>query len=201
MPQNLAERGVWIRETLEHQRRRVPQYIQVVIWTVLPRILCFLECYWEWSQNRCVWGARHGPTKCYHYDDPWPVGDKWQESILWRELDRLGRKNLAMDIPANDLAKFRCALANFADVGWPYVLFNLHRETIHICPRSEPERTDLKWSRSVTWPNRPSAMRRAYSAFLIEWMDTASVIVSTSPEVPPVIRIRKLIFEGKNLLT
>jgi hypothetical protein len=33
---------------------------------------------------------------------------------------------------------------------------------------------------------------RAYSAFLIECIETASVMVSTRPEVPPVIRLRKL---------
>ena len=38
----------------------------------------------------------------------------------------------------------------------------------------------------------PSAMRRAYSPFLIECTDTASVIVSTSPDCSPVIKIRKL---------
>lgn len=38
----------------------------------------------------------------------------------------------------------------------------------------------------------PSASLRAYSAFFIEWMETASVIVSTKPDVPPVIRILKL---------
>ena len=37
---------------------------------------------------------------------------------------------LAMDIPANDLAKFRCALANFAEVGWPYVFcFDIMRDS------------------------------------------------------------------------
>lgn len=53
-------------------------------------------------------------------------------------------------------------------------------------------RTDLKWSNSVTCPNRPSAIRRAYSDFLMEWIDTASVIVSTSPDEPPVMSMRKL---------
>lgn len=43
-----------------------------------------------------------------------------------------------------------------------------------------------------TCPNCPPANRRAYSAFLIEWIDTASVMVSTRPEEPPVMRIRKL---------
>ena len=53
--------------------------------------------------------------------------------------------------------------------------------------------TVLKWSNKLTWPSRPAARRRAYSAFLIECIDTASVIVSTRPDVPPVIRIRKLL--------
>ena len=55
------------------------------------------------------------------------------------------------------------------------------------------ERTVLKWSSRVTCPNRPSAILRAYSAFLIECIDTASVIVSTRPEELPVINIRKLV--------
>ena len=55
--------------------------------------------------------------------------------------------------------------------------------------------TFLKWSRRVTCPNRPSVSRRAYSAFLIECIDTASVMVSTRPEEPPVMRMRKLMTE------
>ena len=56
----------------------------------------------------------------------------------------------------------------------------------------EEARTVSKWSYSVTCPKRPSAKRRAYSAFLIECIETASVIVSTRPELLPVINIRKL---------
>lgn len=52
--------------------------------------------------------------------------------------------------------------------------------------------TARKWSSKVTCPSLPSAIRRAYCAFLMECIDTASVIVSTRPEVPPVMRIRKL---------
>ena len=54
------------------------------------------------------------------------------------------------------------------------------------------ELTDLKWSYNETCPSLPSANRLAYSAFFIEWIETASVIVSTSPELFPVIRMRKL---------
>ena len=50
----------------------------------------------------------------------------------------------------------------------------------------------MKWSIRVTCPNRSPADRRAYSAFFIECSETASVMVSTRPEVPPVMRIRKL---------
>ena len=52
--------------------------------------------------------------------------------------------------------------------------------------------TDIKWSNKLTCPNCPWASRFAYSAFLIEWMETASAIVSTKPDEPPVMRIRKL---------
>lgn len=54
--------------------------------------------------------------------------------------------------------------------------------------------TFLKWSYKVTCPSLPVANRRAYSAFLIECIDTASVMVSTSPELFPVINILKLMF-------
>lgn len=54
------------------------------------------------------------------------------------------------------------------------------------------EQTDIKWSSRVTCPNRPVASRLAYSAFLIECIDTASVMVSTKPELAPVIKMRKL---------
>lgn len=52
--------------------------------------------------------------------------------------------------------------------------------------------TVMKWSKRVTWPSRPSVRRLAYSAFFRECIETASAIVSTSPDEPPVIRIRKL---------
>lgn len=39
----------------------------------------------------------------------------------------------------------------------------------------------------------PVATRRAYSAFLIEWTETLSTIVSTRPDVSPVMRMRKLL--------
>lgn len=38
----------------------------------------------------------------------------------------------------------------------------------------------------------PAATRLAYSPFLIEWTETASVMVSTKPDCSPVIKIRKL---------
>lgn len=50
----------------------------------------------------------------------------------------------------------------------------------------------MKWSISVTYPSLLCASRFAYSAFLIECIDTASVMVSTKPEVAPRITMRKL---------
>lgn len=59
--------------------------------------------------------------------------------------------------------------------------------------RCEISLTFTKWSIKLTWPiGPPSDIRRAYSPFLIEWTDTASVMVSTSPDVSPVIKMRKL---------
>ena len=50
----------------------------------------------------------------------------------------------------------------------------------------------MKWSIRETLPiGPPSAIRRAYSPFFIEWTETASVIVSTNPDCSPVINIRK----------
>lgn len=46
----------------------------------------------------------------------------------------------------------------------------------------------------------PAATLRAYSPFLIEWTETASVIVSTRPDCSPVIRIRKLPYEPHRCL-
>jgi hypothetical protein len=55
------------------------------------------------------------------------------------------------------------------------------------------ELTLTKWSMSETLPiGPPSAIRLAYSPFLIECTDTASVMVSTRPDCSPVIKIRKL---------
>lgn len=53
--------------------------------------------------------------------------------------------------------------------------------------------TLTKWSNRLTWAMvAPFAILRPYSAFLIEWTDTESVIVSTRPDESPVMRIRKL---------
>lgn len=58
------------------------------------------------------------------------------------------------------------------------------------------EHTFTKWSMRDTLPiGPPSAIRRAYSPFLMECTETASVIVSTKPDDSPVMRMRKLILD------
>ena len=62
-------------------------------------------------------------------------------------------------------------------------------------------RTLTKWSMSDTRPiGPPSASLRAYSPFLMECTDTASVMVSTNPDCYPVMRMRKLRISTSPLL-
>ena len=65
-------------------------------------------------------------------------------------------------------------------------------ELIYMGDKAKSRHTDVKWSINVTCPSFPLASRFAYSAFLIECIETASVMVSTSPDCEPVISIRKL---------
>jgi len=188
-PQILHGTVSWIQERQLQWCHLEPPHILAGVWRGQPQIQCFQECYSRWTRNRCVLHDHHDRWECCHYVDLWLEGGMSQWSSLWNCECDARQKRKAPHLPM--------ILQNSFVPSRIWQTMGLHMSMGEIVrvkwwQGGLEQQTEMKWSSNVTCPSLPLANLLAYSAFLIECIDTASVIVSTSPEVGPVIRIRKL---------